>query len=264
MCSDFLRCVSLALCLLGAPAEARTLRVCADPNNLPFSNRQQQGFENKLVDILAREMKATVAYTWWAQRRGFLRNTLKANLCDVVPGVPVGLHGLRTTAPYYRSSFVFVTRAGAEPVVSMDDPRLQSFKVGVQNGGDDGAATPAALALSRRRIPARGYSVLGDYREPNPPARIMEAVEIGDVDVAVVWGPLAGFFARRSGAPLSLRPVPAEGESPMAFAIALGVRKEDERLAAELNRILIHTRSELDGLLASYGVPIVPALTAAP
>src|SRR3954470_23866802 len=131
----------LALILLAAPrpAAARELRVCADPNNLPFSNKRQEGFENRIVALLARELGADVAYTWWAQRRGFVRNTLQAELCDVVPGVPYAFDMLRTTDPYYRSTYVFVTRAGGPEISSFDDARLRDLRIGVELIGDDGA-----------------------------------------------------------------------------------------------------------------------------
>jgi mxaJ protein len=263
MCSAFLRWPLILLLLLGPTAEARTLRVCADPNNLPFSNRGLEGFENKLMALVARDLDATVSYTWWAQRRGCLRNTLKAGLCDVVPGVPVGLPGVRATLPYYRSAFVILTRAGIAPVDSLDDPRLPALKVGFQNGGDDGAATPAALALGRRGIQGQGFSVLGDYREPNPPARIIEAVKSGAIDVALVWGPLAGFFARGIEPRPSLRRL-RSADLPMSFDIAIGVRKADAALAAKLSRILVRRRGEIDALLSSYSIPLVSQTAGAP
>jgi mxaJ protein len=249
----------LLACLLVSPAEARTLRVCADPNNLPFSNRQEQGFENLLAALLARELGANLSYTWWAQRRGFLRNTLKAGLCDVVAGLPAGLPGVRTTAPYYRSSYMFVSPA-SRPVRSLDDPALRVAKVGVPLGGDGGGASPPAFALSRRGIRAAGFSVLGDYSRPDPPALIIEAVDAGRIDVAIAWGPLAGYFIRRAKTPLIIRPVAPshEGRVPMAFDIAVAVRQDDAMLAAELNNILGRKRLEIEALLDSFGVPRIP------
>src|SRR4051794_16790009 len=193
----------------GAGASARELRVCADPNNLPFSNQRGEGFENEIVDIVARELNATVSYVWWAQRRGFIRNTLKAGLCDLVPGTPANLEMLRTTTPYYRSSYVFVTRKDGPDIASFNDPRLRDLRIGVQLIGDDGANSPPVQALGRRGIVGHliGYPVYGDYSVPNPPARIVEAVARGDIDVAVVWGPLAGYFAARQAVPLELTPV---------------------------------------------------------
>ena len=174
----------------------RVLRVCADPNNLPFSNEREEGFENRLAELLARELGAErVEYTWWAQRRGFFRNTLNAGLCDVVMGVPSSVELAATTRPYYRSTYVFVTRADRGlDIRSLDDEALRRVRVGVSIIGDDYANAPPAHALAQRGIVGNvvGFSVYGDYAQPNPPARIVEAVAAGDVDVAVVWGPLAG------------------------------------------------------------------------
>ncbi|HMH55230.1 MAG TPA: transporter substrate-binding domain-containing protein, partial [Gemmatimonadales bacterium] len=159
----------LLLALLGcgpAPKPARELRVCADPNNLPFSNQRREGFENRLADLIAGELGDTVRYTWQPQRRGFLRNTLNANACDVVMGMPLGSDRVLTTRPYYRSSYVFVSRKDRHlRVRSLDDPVLRKLRIGVQLVGDDYANTPPVHALSRRGIVKNlvGYSVLGDY-----------------------------------------------------------------------------------------------------
>jgi mxaJ protein len=250
--------------LAGAPAAGRELRVCADPNNLPFSNAAGEGFENRIVSLLAKDLNAEVSYTWWAQRRGFLRSTLKSGLCDLVPGVAAGMETLRTTAPYYRSSYVFVTREEGPKVASFDDPELRDVTVGVQLVGDDGFNTPPAHALSRRGIVqnVRGYSLYGDYSEPNPPARIVKAVADRDVAVAVVWGPLAGYFAKREGAALKLTPVQPQIDGPqlpMVFDISMGVRKEDEALRHEIDEALQRRGSEIAAILAEYGVPRVDA-----
>ncbi len=250
----------LLFALAALPATARELRVCADPNNLPFSNEKGEGFENRIVELIAQELGATVEYTWWAQRRGFLRNTLKAGLCDVVPGTPSNMEGLRTTAPYYRSSYVFVTRADGPTIASFNDRQLRDVLVGVQLIGDDGSNAPPAHALSRRGIidNVRGYSVYGDYRKPNPPARIIEALAKGEIDVAAVWGPLAGYFAARQAVALKLAPVrPAfDGpQLPMVWDISMAVRKEDEALRQQLDAALDRRRKEVDAILAGYGVP---------
>jgi mxaJ protein len=252
---------SLAVWLSGA-AGARELRVCADPNNLPFSNDRGEGFENRLVEIVAEELGADVTYTWWAQRRGFFRSTLNAGLCDLVPGAPASMELLRAGAPYYRSTYVFVTRAGEPAPASFEDALLREAKIGIQLIGDDGWNTPPAHALARRGITdnVRGYSVYGDYRQPNPPARIVEAVADGEIDVAVVWGPLGGYFAPRQSEPLVITPVrPAfDGpQLPMVFDIAMGVRKDDEALRTEVDAALDRRRADVDALLAEYGVPRV-------
>jgi mxaJ protein len=236
--------------------------VCADPNNLPFSNQRLEGMENRLAALLGREMDAPITYVWWAQRRGFFRNTLDAGRCDVVLGVPSSLQSVLTTRPYYRSSYVFLTRQDRGLAIeSFDDPRLQGLKIGVQLVGD-GANTPPMEALARRGLAPNlvGYTVFGDYSKPNPPARIVEAVARGEVDVAVVWGPLAGFFAKRSSVPLTIRPVPeavSRGEVSSVFSISLGVRKGDEARRAALDRILRQRRAEIEQILDDYGVPRV-------
>jgi mxaJ protein len=251
---------AVLLILLIAPAEARELRVCADPNNLPFSNQRGEGFENKLAELIARDLGAELTYTWQAQRRGFIRETLQAGRCDLVPGIMAGMDMLRTTAPYYRSTYVFVTRTGEPPVASLDDPQLRLLRIGVQLIGDDGSNTPPAHALTRRGIieNVRGYMIYGDYSEANPPARIVEAVASGEIDVAMVWGPLAGYFAPRQKVPLTLTPVAPQTDGPrlpMVFDIAMGVRREDGGFRDELNGVLNRHRAEIDALLAAYGVP---------
>lgn len=241
----------------------RVLRVCSDPNNLPFSNQRQQGFENAIANLVAHDLDAKVQYTWWAQRRGFIRNTLKAGDCDVVMGVPSSFELAAVTRPYYRSTYVFVSRTDRHlNLGSLDDPKLKKLQIGVQVIGDDYANAPPAHALANRGIVAnvRGYTVYGDYREPNPPARIIEAVERGEVDCAVVWGPLAGYFAKQSRIPLELAPVTPEVDLPFlpfVFDIAMGVRRQDTALRQQLDEVLERRQTDIDRILADYGVPRV-------
>jgi mxaJ protein len=249
-----------------APHSApRVLRVCADPNNLPFSNERGEGFENRIAELVARELGATLQYTWWAQRRGFVRNTLGAGACDVLLGVPAGFERAATTEPYYRSTYVFVSRKAKHyDIRSFDDPRLRRLRVGVQLVGDDYANTPPAHALARRGIVRNvvGYSLYGDYRRENPPAQIVEAVARGQVDVAVVWGPLAGYFARRAPVPLELAPVSPSVDAPrlpLTFGIAMGVRRGREALRDSLQRVIDRRRPAIRRILDQYGVPQVEA-----
>jgi mxaJ protein len=238
-----------------------TLRVCADPNNLPFSNQRAEGFENRLASLIARDLHARVEYTWWAQRRGFVRNTLKKGTCDVIMGVPSTMDMVLRTAPYYRSTYVFVTRRDGGVVVrSFDDSVLRRVRVGVQLIGDDGANTPPAHALARRGIirNVKGYTVYGDYTTDSPPSRIVEAVARGEVDVAIAWGPMAGYWARRSTVPLTLTAVQPQMDGPslpFVFDISLGVRKGDTTFRAALDSILTRRRAEIDQILEHYGVP---------
>lgn len=246
-----------------AAAEAGQLRVCADPNNLPFSNEKQQGFENRIAELVARDLGAKLSYVWWAQRRGFVRNTINQNQCDVLIGVPASFERTRPTIPYYRSTYVFVTRRDRNlKIASFDDPRLKQLRVGVQLIGDDGINTPPAHALSNRGIirNVRGYSVYGDYREPNPPARIVDAVAKGEIDVAVAWGPLAGYFAQREPVALDVIPVSPQIDLPFlpfVFDISMGVRRGNDALRERLNTIIERRRPDIDRILAEYGVPRV-------
>jgi mxaJ protein len=241
--------------------DTKVLRVCSDPNNLPFSNERRQGFENELASMLARDMGARLEYTWWAQRRGFFRNTLNAGACDVVMGVPTSFELSWTTRPYYRSTYVFVTRRASRfNIRSFDDPQLQKLTIGVQLIGDDGANTPPAHALAARGIvrKVRGYPVYGNYSQPNPPARIIDAVANGDIDVAVAWGPMAGYFATREPAALDITPVSPQVDLPFlpfVFDIGMGVRRGDTARRDLLNRFIEVHQPEITRLLARYGVP---------
>jgi len=237
--------------------------VCADPNNLPFSNERQQGFENRIAEIVAHDLNARLRYTWWAQRRGFVRNTLNARECDLLIGVPSSFERVTTTIPYYRSTYVFVTRGDRHiRVASFDDPLLRRVKIGVQMIGDDFTNTPPAHALSKRHIiqNVHGYSVYGDYRQPNPPARIIDALAKGDIDVAIAWGPLAGYFARKLAVPLDVTPVSPQIDLPFlpfVFDISMGVRRGDNALRDELNTIIARRKGAIDRILDQYGVPRV-------
>ena len=250
------------------PATAQhTFRVCADPNNLPFSNRRLEGFENRIAAVLARELDEDVRYFWWPQRRGFIRHTLDEGRCDVVMGVPAGFERVLTTAPYYRSTYVFVSHRGATRVRSFDDPALGRLRIGVQFTGD-GGNPPPAQALARRGLAGNivSFSVDGDYRQHDPPARLIEAVARRRIDLAVAWGPLAGYFATRVGAPLDVVPVPAnEGGpgAPMSFAIAVGVRRADTVRRERLQRALERRAGEIHRILLRYGVPLVDSAVGA-
>ena len=264
MCSLSRKALVVFAVLCATPGVARELRVCADPNNLPFSNERQEGFENKIVELVAEDLGATVTYTWWAQHRGFLRSTILAGLCDLVPGIPSGFEILRPTRPYYRSSYVFVTRAGEPDVISLDDPRLRTARVGVQLVGEDQASTPPAQALNRRGIidNIRGYPLTADYAMPNPPARIIDAVAKGEVDVAVAWGPMAGYFADRQAVPLRVTPVTPEIDGPrlpMVWDISMGVRRDDEALQRAVSGALIRRRADIAAILSQYNVPRLDA-----
>ena len=244
-------------------ASSETLRVCADPNNLPFSNKAAEGFENKLAELVARDLGRHVSYAWHAQRRGFVRQTLKARLCDVIMGVPAHYDLVETTQPYYRSTYVFVSQARRQfNISSIKDPRLKHLSIAVHLIGDDGNNTPPVHALGEQGIVDNviGYAIYGDYRDRNPTAKPIEAVEHGEADIAAVWGPLAGYFAKTSPVPLIVTPI-SEDETfkPLRFdfALSMGVRKGDHSLRDKLNAVLSRRKSEIDSLLKDFGVPLV-------
>ena len=262
--SKLLALAALAL-LLGSCdlVPQRTITACADPNNLPFSNEAGEGFENKLAQMIASDLHAKLDYVWWAQRRGYVRNTLNERKCDFWPGIGSNVEMVATTRPYYRSSYMFVSRASENlKGLTLDDPRLRRLKIGVQMVGNDATNTPPAHALASRGIIANvhGYMLYGDYSKPNPPAEIVRAVERGDVDVALVWGPLAGYFAAQSPVPLRLEPVTpwmADMEYPMQFDISVGVQNGNDALLKKIDGILARRAPEIKRLLNAYHVPLV-------
>lgn len=244
-----LRCLSLAALLIATPAAAKEMRVCAEPDNLPYSHSDESGFENRIARLLAEELNLTLAYTWFLQRRAFVRKT--AGLCEVFIGVPSDFERLATTRPYYRSTYVFVSRQG---LASFDDPRLKSLRIGVQLPGDDLAATPAGHALALRGAidNVKGFPIYGE----RPAAeRIVEAIAKGELDAAVVWGPAAGHFAQRRK--LELRPAtaPAGLAAPFDFAISVGVRRGNRELRDALDGALERRKRDIDAILDQYRVP---------
>jgi mxaJ protein len=243
------------------PAPASALRVCSDPNNLPFSNRQRAGFENELAALIAADLGLEVQYTWWPQRRGFIRNTLAAKRCDVVMGVPAGSEMLATSRPYYRSSYAFVTRSHDQmPLSSFDDPRLRGVRIGVHVVGENDV--PPVRALARRQLSEhmRGFPIYGDYSQADPPRELIDAVAEEQIDVAIAWGPLAGYVARTEPVLLDVTLVQDAQDGPMAFDIALGVRKGDSARLQQLDAVLQRRAAEIDALLKRYGVPVLPVL----
>ncbi len=212
--------VALAGLLIGGPAglaqtteirDRSTLRVCADPGNLPFSNQDQEGFENRIADLLAEELEVPVGYTWFPMATGFVRNTLMARKCDVVIGISLGFELLQNTNPYYRSSYVMVYRAdGGIAPESLADPVLQDLRLGVVAG------TPPASLIARHGLMARTkpYHLMVDTRFNRPGERMVADVAEGEIDVGLLWGPIAGYYAKRQGRELVLTPVPAEDGGP--------------------------------------------------
>jgi mxaJ protein len=247
---------------LAAAGPDRELRVCADPDNLPFSNRAGEGFENRIAEVVAADLGASVRYTWHPQRKGFVRQTLKAGACDLVIGVPAGYEPMLTTRPYYRSTYVFVSAQERKlNLHSFDDSPLRTLRIGLHAFGDDGANSPAAHALAQRGIVGnvRGFTILDTNDSPS--GRIIDAVARGEIDVAIVWGPFAGYFARRQSVPIALVPVSSSGPAtamPFVYDIAMGVRRGDLSFKDEIDAVLVRRQVEIRKVLDDFRVPLVP------
>jgi len=255
--------VALWAGLAAGPSARSPLRVCADPNNMPFSNDRGAGFENKIATLVAHELVRPLEYFWLPQRRGFIRNSLNARRCDVVIGIPAQYGLLQPTKSYYRSAYVFVSRRDHHlRIDSFDAPSLKSLTIGIQMTGDDYNNPPAAAELASRHIVQniRGFTIYGDYSRPDPQREIVDAVADGRVDVAVVWGPLAGYYAQRESTPLDVRPIAAaasHSRSRFMFEIAMGVRRDDTALRAALDDLIARRGDDMRHILRAYGVPLL-------
>jgi mxaJ protein len=256
----------LVVVLSGALALASVppLRVCADPNNLPFSNVEEQGFENVLARMVAHDLQRDIQFVWFPQQGHSMRKMVSALNCDLVMGINSASDLMATTAPYYRSTYVFISRQDRHlGVASLADRRLASYRIGAQVIGGDDASVPPAEELARRGLARNlvGYSIYG-HPFDNPSAQMITAVEHGDVDMAVAWGPSAGYFAKESSIPLQITPIclaRTQSAMPMVFAISIGVRRWDDLLLNQLNGILARRQKVIRTLLRSYGVPLVAA-----
>ncbi|MDB5320678.1 MAG: quinoprotein dehydrogenase-associated probable transporter substrate-binding protein [Phycisphaerales bacterium] len=251
-----------------APA-AKALRVCADPNNLPFSNRKQEGFEDRIAALVARELGLPLEFDWLPQRLGFYRTALKTFDSNLVMAAPGGFEKALITEPYYRSTYVFVFRKdAAAPIRSFDDAALRTLKVGVTLTG--GANTPPTHALAKRKIidNVTGFTAF-DESEGKPGERIIAAVAGGEIDVAIAWGPQAGYFAKRQSVELEVVPVsPTEDvigdvKLPFSFEICMALRRPDKELRGRINEIIVRRQAAIDRILDEYFVPRLPLETAA-
>jgi mxaJ protein len=238
------------------------LRVCADPDNMPLSNKQGEGYEQKIAELIGKEWNSKVEYAWWPVRRGFFSRALNGRYCDIAIQAPAGLDMAAVTKPYYRSGYVFVTRKDRNlDIKSLSDPRLKKLKIGVNLLNSDAENTPPAMALSRYGVVGnlKGFSTF--YTDSIRPEDIVNAVVNKEIDLAIVWGPLAGYFAKKSPTPLSLVPL-AERDSlseyPFRFNIAMGVRRRDRELRDSLQAVLDRKTPEIQTILKQYGVPLFP------
>ena len=235
-------------------------RVCADPNNLPFSNAAGQGFENKIAKLVARELNRPLEFVWSPQRGNFVKKTLNAGACDAIIGLPASLDEAEMTEPYYRSTYVFVWRRQSKFAVhSFDDDSLRAARIGVQVIGHDSASVPPAQALIDRGLGANivWYRLVPDFSVSNPPSSLINGLAQGDIDVAIAWGPMASYFAKHSSVPLVLAPVTPDraGSTLLTFEISMAVPLGNDELCARLNSVIRHRKKEIENILQAYGVP---------
>src|SRR5215467_5188521 len=236
--------------------DPKVLRVCADPHNLPFSNDKGEGFENKLVELLAQKLNRTLAYTWYPQSVGFVRNTLGARRCDVIPGFPQGDELVQSTNPYYRTAYALVIRPGdgLDDLDSLADPRLKTKRIGIVAG------TPPAtyLAVNGLMGKAKPYPLVVDTRVESSAVAMMADLESREIDVAIMWGPIAGYYARLADPRMRVALLTKDSGGPqLAYRIAMGVRATDQNWKRLLNRLIAENRAEIEQLLTGFGVPLL-------
>jgi quinoprotein dehydrogenase-associated probable ABC transporter substrate-binding protein len=236
--------------------DPKTLRVCADPNNMPFSSERGEGFENKLAELLAAQLGKGLTYSWYPQGPGFVRNTLGAHKCDVVIGIPQGDDVVQVTNPYYRTAYalVFKQRNGLDGLDTLGDPRLKGKHIGIVAG------TPPAdnMVVNGLMATAKPYPLVVDTRVDSSAAAMMHDLAAGVIDAGILWGPMAGYFARQAGSAVTVVPLVKEtGGARLAYRIAMGVRYTDQEWKRLLNRKIQENQDVIHKLLLSFGVPLL-------
>jgi quinoprotein dehydrogenase-associated probable ABC transporter substrate-binding protein len=236
--------------------DPKVLRVCADPNNMPFSTDKGEGFENKLAELLAEKVGKGLSYSWYPQATGFVRNTLAAHKCDVIIGIPQGDDLVQVTNPYYRTAYALVFKQGhgLEGVDTLGDPRLKGKRIGVVAGTPPGNNMAANGLMAN----AKPYPLVIDTRVDSSAAAMMRDLAAGDIDAGVLWGPMAGYYARQSTPAVTVVPLVKETAGPrLAYRIAMGVRYTDQEWKRQLNRTIQDNQPAISRLLLSFGVPLL-------
>ena len=236
--------------------DPHVLRACADPRNLPFSNEAGEGFENKIAELFAKKLGKGLAYTFYPGATGFVRNTLNAQRCDVMLGVAVGDDVVQPTNPYYRTAYIaaYASEGPLKGLDTLSDPRLKTAKIGVVAG------TPPVTYLAQNGLlgQIKSYALMVDTRYDSPTAQMMDDLDQGVIDVALVWGPIGGYYASKAKTPMALVPLVKETGGPkMVYRIAMGVRHSDQNWKRDLNKLIAQNRAEIDGVLRSYRVPLL-------
>ncbi len=234
--------------------DPKVLRVCADPHNMPFSTEKGQGFENKLAELFAQKLGKGLSYAWYPQATGFVRNTLAAHKCDLIMGAPQGDDVVQVTNPYYRSAYALVFKEGLDGVDTLSDPRLKGKRIGVVAGTPPGNN----MATNGLMANAKPYPLVIDTRVDSSAAAMMRDLATGEVDAGVLWGPLAGYYARQASAVVTVVPLVRETSGPrLAYRIAMGVRHSDQEWKRLLNRLIRESQPAINKLLLSFGVPLL-------
>ena len=236
--------------------DPKVLRVCADPRNLPFSNEKGEGFENKLAELFAGKLQKKLDYMYFPQATGFVRVTLGSHRCDVIMGFPQGDDLAQGTNPYYRTAYALIAKQGSglDDVTTLEDERLKNKHIGVVAG------TPPAtnMAAAGLMANAKPYPLMIDTRVDSSAQAMIDDLTKGDIDAGVLWGPMAGFYARKSNPPLHVTPLVNEKTGPhLVYRIGMGVRRADQNWKRLLNRLIQENQPEINKILAGYGVPLL-------
>jgi quinoprotein dehydrogenase-associated probable ABC transporter substrate-binding protein len=263
LCMAVVAVVGERVCAQGVGLDAefelvdpKVLRVCADPNNLPFSNEKGEGFENKIMELVAAKLDKKLAYVWYPQATGFVRNTLGARRCDVIPGFPQGDELAQTTNPYYRTAYALVIKPGTglDDLDNLGDPRLKEKRIGIVAG------TPPAtyLAVNGLMRKAKPYPLVVDTRVDSMAQAMMRDLASGEIDVGVLWGPMAGYYARQANPPMRVALLLKDAGGPqLAFRIAMGVRPADQNWKRQLNKLIADNQADINRVLLAFGVPLL-------
>ena len=236
--------------------DPKVLRVCADPRNLPFSDEKGEGFENKLAELFAEKLQKKLDYTFFPQATGFVRMTLAAHRCDVIMGFPQGDELVQGTNPYYRTAYALVAKPGSglEDVASLGDERLKGKHLGIIAG------TPPAtnMAANGLMANARPYPLMIDTRYDSSAGAMMKDLAAGEIDAAILWGPMAGYYAKQAAPPLHVTPLVQEKSGPkLIYRIGMGVRSADQNWKRQLNRLISENQPAINKILLDFGVPLL-------
>ena len=236
--------------------DPKVLRVCADPRNLPFSNEKGEGFENKLAEFFAAKLQKKLDYMYFPQATGFVRVTLGSHRCDVILGFPQGDDAVQGTNPYYRTAYALVTKQGSglDDVTTLEDERLKSKHIGIVAG------TPPAtnMAVAGLMANAKPYALMIDTRFDSSAEAMIKDLAKGEIDAGVLWGPIAGYYAKQANPPLHVTPLVKETTGPkLVYRIGMGVRAADQNWKRQLNRLILENQQEINKILIGFGIPLL-------